>query len=51
MQELAKTILSVKDLTVNLDGRSILSGLSFELHEGEMLAVIGPNGAGQLDDV
>lgn len=47
MQKLMKTILSVKDLTVTLDGRSVLSNLSFELHEGEMLAVIGPNGAGK----
>jgi len=42
-----KTILSVKDLTVNLDGRNIISGLSFELHERELLAIIGPNGAGK----
>jgi len=42
-----KTILSVKDLAVSLDGRNIISDLSFELHEGEMLAVIGPNGAGK----
>lgn len=42
-----KTILSVKDLTIKLDGRSIISGLSFELHAGEMLAIIGPNGAGK----
>jgi zinc transport system ATP-binding protein len=47
MQKLMKTILSVKDLAVSLDGRNIISDLSFELHEGEMLAVIGPNGAGK----
>lgn len=47
MQKLMKTILSVKDLTVTLDGRSVLSNLSFELHEGELLAIIGPNGAGK----
>ena len=42
-----KTILSVTDLTVQLDGRTILSDLSFELAEGDLLAVIGPNGAGK----
>jgi len=42
-----KPLLSVKDLTVDLDGRRIISGLSFELQEKELLAIIGPNGAGK----
>jgi zinc transport system ATP-binding protein len=41
------TILSVRNLTVNLEGRRILAGLSFEIHAGDMLAVIGPNGSGK----
>jgi zinc transport system ATP-binding protein len=40
-------ILSVKDLTVVLDGRSILEGISFELERGSNLAIIGPNGSGK----
>jgi len=42
-----KTILAVEHLTVNLDGRSIIADLSFELHERDMLAIIGPNGSGK----
>jgi zinc transport system ATP-binding protein len=42
-----KTILSVKHLTVKLDGRDIITDLSFELHERDMLAIIGPNGSGK----
>jgi len=41
------TILSVRNLTVNLEGRRILLGLSFEVHAGDMLAIIGPNGSGK----
>lgn len=40
-------ILSVKNLTVRLDGEPVIENISFELEKGENLAVIGPNGTGK----
>ncbi len=40
-------LLEVKDLSVVLDGRKIIDGVSFELKPQEVLAVIGPNGSGK----
>ena len=42
-----KTLLKVENLSVELDGLSIIKGVSFELKENEVLAVVGPNGAGK----
>jgi zinc transport system ATP-binding protein len=39
--------LTVKDLSVVLDGVEILNNVSFTVKQGEALAVIGPNGAGK----
>jgi iron complex transport system ATP-binding protein len=39
--------LVVEDLHVELDGVSIVGGLSLEIQRGEWLGVIGPNGAGK----
>src|SRR5437588_239676 len=40
-------LLSVKNLSVRLQDRSIVEDLSFELAAGERLSVLGPNGAGK----
>ncbi len=40
-------ILAVENLSVTLDGVSILRDISFRVRAGEALAVIGPNGAGK----
>lgn len=39
--------LSVGNLTVTKNGKTLLKNLSFDVKEGELLGVIGPNGAGK----
>ena len=40
-------VLNVEDLSVTLDGVSVLQNVSFSLQKGASFAVIGPNGAGK----
>ena len=40
-------ILTVSGLTVSFEGETAVEDVSFELNEGESLAIIGPNGAGK----
>mgnify|MGYP001603551275 CR=1 FL=1 len=40
-------ILSVKNLTVSFDDKTVIQNLSFELTPGENLTIIGPNGSGK----
>ena len=40
-------ILSVKNLSVRLEGETILRDVSFDVISGESLAIVGPNGAGK----
>jgi branched-chain amino acid transport system ATP-binding protein len=39
--------LSVVNLSLNFGGIEALSGISFEVYEGEIFSIIGPNGAGK----
>ncbi|BCO30251.1 ABC transporter ATP-binding protein [Thiohalobacter sp. COW1] len=40
-------LLSIKDLTVDVDGQPILKGLNLEVNAGEVHAIMGPNGSGK----
>ena len=45
--ENSNVILSVKDLTAEVDGVQILKGLNLEIKAGEVHAIMGPNGSGK----
>ncbi|MDC0832101.1 Fe-S cluster assembly ATPase SufC [Leptolyngbya valderiana BDU 20041] len=45
--ENAPTILSVKNLTANVEGTQILKGFNLEIKAGEIHAIMGPNGSGK----
>lgn len=43
----AEVILSVRNLTAEVDGIQILNGLNLEVRAGEIHAIMGPNGSGK----
>jgi ABC-type branched-subunit amino acid transport system ATPase component len=47
----AAALLEVRELYKNFGGIQAISGLSFELAEGELLGLIGPNGSGKTTAV
>ena len=47
IRENSEVILSVRDLTANVDGTQILKGLNLEIKAGEIHAIMGQNGSGK----
>lgn len=44
---MTEKILSVSNLTAQVKGRKILSGVDFSINKGETAVLVGPNGAGK----
>jgi ABC-2 type transport system ATP-binding protein len=44
---MAKTILEVKDLQKEYDGKKVVNGINFSVEKGEIFGILGPNGAGK----
>ena len=44
---MSDSLLEIKDLHVNIDGKAILTGLSMKIDRGKVHAIMGPNGSGK----
>ncbi len=40
--------ISVNNLSVNLNGKNVLSYISFSINKGSIIGLIGANGSGKL---
>jgi ABC-type Mn2+/Zn2+ transport system ATPase subunit len=39
--------VNVENLTVEIDGKIILEDINLKVYEGEIVAIVGPNGGGK----
>ena len=44
---MSESVVELRDVAVNLDGRPVLWDISFAVSPGHLLGIIGPNGAGK----
>ena len=44
---MSETILKIEDLQVNYGGIEAVKGISFDVQEGQIVTLIGSNGAGK----
>ena len=47
----SQAVISVRDLRMRYGHRDALTGLSFDVHRGELFALLGPNSAGKTTTV
>ncbi len=47
MAKAVKNVLEVRNLTHNFDSKKALDDVSFDVHDGEFLAILGPSGCGK----
>ena len=48
IKENSEVILSVKNLTANIEDKEILKGFNLEVKAGEIHAIMGLNGSGKI---